>query len=180
MLMLYIFSSFPLIATPVSAKSSTMRRQTSCHGMVRRKSYFSLIMSSPLYASPAQFAKLEESFKASGLQGATEFVRQVSAQQVCRGDAWQWERSGWSLFLFSLQPQLGLIHEACLCGVEVSTLDLLLDVLSEKNLDINSKTEVRHWHLHKLNLLCLIFSLSPFFSSLCSVVRRHFTWRVQA
>lgn len=41
-----------------------------------------------------------------------------------------------------LQPVLGLVHEACLGGVDVSTLDLLLSALAEKNLNINSKNEV--------------------------------------
>lgn len=30
-----------------------------------------------------QFTKLEESFKERGLQGATEYVRQLSAERVC-------------------------------------------------------------------------------------------------
>lgn len=43
---------------------------------------------------------------------------------------------------FLLQPALVLVHEACLGGVDVSTLDLLLNILAEKNHDINSKSEV--------------------------------------
>ena len=45
-----------------------------------------------------------------------------------------------------LQPVLGLIHESCLGGVDVSTLDLLLSVLAEKNHDIDSKSEVSQRH----------------------------------
>ena len=47
--------------------------------------------------------------------------------------------------LLTLQP---LLHEACLAGVEVSTLDLLLNILAEKDLDINSKNVVRLWHAY--------------------------------
>ena len=43
---------------------------------------------------------------------------------------------------FLFQPALVLIHEACLGGVDVSTLDLLLNIQAEKDHDINSKSEV--------------------------------------
>ena len=49
-------------------------------------------------------------------------------------------------FVWFVQADISLIHEACLARVDVSTLDLLLSILSEANHDINSKNKVRLWH----------------------------------
>lgn len=51
------------------------------------------------------------------------------------------------VFYLSPQSEAVLIHEACQSGVDVSTLDLLLSILAEKNLNINSKNEVSQRHV---------------------------------
>lgn len=65
----------------IASKTSVLRRQTSCHDTVSQQLGQASHLTS--HMCMLQFTKLEESFKQSGLQGATQYVKELSTEKVC-------------------------------------------------------------------------------------------------